>query len=136
MENKKINQGSAVQGVTIRRRRCERGRSHGFLQRHIRPDESTGERNQVVEAINRSVSELYQGLETHRCLMASILEKNLDKKSVDSLLSFCPSRGRENRLRDAIKEAIDVLEESRKAFKSKRLEQLRKNLTQVLIDSE
>lgn len=33
-------------------------------------------------------------------------------------------------------EAIDVLEESRKAFKSKRLEILRKRLTQVLIDTE
>lgn len=34
------------------------------------------------------------------------------------------------------KEVIDVLEESRKAFKSKRLEILRKRLSQVLVDPE
>jgi hypothetical protein len=46
-----------------------------------------------------------------------------------------PSRN-ENKLKEAIKETIEVLEQTRKAFKSKRLELLRKRLTQVLIDDE
>jgi len=36
----------------------------------------------------------------------------------------------------AIRDTIEVLEETRKAFKSKRLEVLRKKLTSVLIESE
>jgi hypothetical protein len=38
-------------------------------------------------------------------------------------------------MKEAIKEAIDELEESRKAFKSKRLEVLRKKLTMVLMNA-
>jgi hypothetical protein len=51
------------------------------------------------------------------------------------MLDLCAGRNREARLSAAIKEAIDVIEESRKAFKSKRLEALRKKLTQVLIET-
>ncbi|MBI5578868.1 MAG: hypothetical protein HY895_06925 [Deltaproteobacteria bacterium] len=46
-----------------------------------------------------------------------------------------PQLGREDALRRAIAEAIAILEESRKAFKSKQIEALRKRLTQVLIDA-
>ena len=37
-------------------------------------------------------------------------------------------------LKEAIREAIKVIEDSRKAFKSKKLEALRKKLTSVLIE--
>ena len=47
-----------------------------------------------------------------------------------------PSTHRQLRFKEAITEAIEVLEETRKAFKSKRLEALRKKLTQVLIEPE
>ena len=46
----------------------------------------------------------------------------------------CPLRARERALKQALQEAITVLEQSRKSFKSKQLEQLRKKLTQTLID--
>jgi hypothetical protein len=46
-----------------------------------------------------------------------------------------PQLGREDVLKSAIAEAITILEESRKAFKSKQIEALRKRLTQVLIDA-
>jgi hypothetical protein len=39
-------------------------------------------------------------------------------------------------MKAAIQEAIEVLDESRKAFKSKRLEILRKRLTQVLAEAQ
>ena len=73
-------------------------------------------------------------MDLHCCLVSSILEGQVDERSLRPLLDICPKRFREQLLKDAIKEAIDVLEESRKAFKSKKLEALRKKLTQVLID--
>ena len=51
------------------------------------------------------------------------------------LVDLCPSKSREAILRDAIKDAIEALEQSRKAFKSKQLEVLRKKLTRVLIET-
>jgi hypothetical protein len=52
----------------------------------------------------------------------------------ETVFSLCSSRSREHVLKTAIRETIDTLEETRKAFKSKTLEALRKKLTQVLID--
>ena len=72
----------------------------------------------------------------HCGLITSIVEDRLDEHTLRPLLDLCPKRSREVRLETAIKEAIEILEESRKAFKSKRLETLRKNLTRVLIDGD
>ena len=52
------------------------------------------------------------------------------------MASILEERGSDARLKEALKETIEVLEQTKKAFKSKRLEVLRKKLTQVLIDSE
>jgi hypothetical protein len=46
--------------------------------------------------------------------------------------SACPYK---QRLRETLLETIQVLEESRKAFKSKRLEALRKKLIEVLAET-
>lgn len=92
------------------------------------------DKQDIINAINTSVKELQQGIDTHCCLVASILEERVDERNLLPLLDLCPKRSRELRLEKAIKEAIDVIEESRKAFKSKRLEALRKKLTSVLID--
>jgi len=59
----------------------------------------------------------------------------VDEHNLRVLLDMFPSRLRELKLKEAIKDSINILEESRKAFKSKRLEALRKKLTQVLIDA-
>ena len=66
-------------------------------------------------------------------LMISLCE---DRGTGASDKSDASTNGRslyEERLRQAICETIEVLEESRKAFKSKKLETLRKKLTTVLI---
>jgi len=94
------------------------------------------DKEDLISAINQSVKELHRGIDMHLCLVASILEKRVDERNLRPLLDLCPSRSREITLKEVIKEAIDVLEESRKAFKSKRLEALRKKLTQVLIDAD
>ncbi|MBW1802849.1 MAG: hypothetical protein JRJ85_19215 [Deltaproteobacteria bacterium] len=71
----------------------------------------------------------------HRYLMATILEKRVGDETIKqlSLPTYSPN---ERRLKEAVRETIEVLEESRKAFKSKRLETLRKKLTQVLIEAK
>ena len=91
------------------------------------------DKRELINALNASVRELQRGIELHCCLVTSILEGQVDERNLEPLLDMCPKRSRELQMREALKEAIDVLEESRKAFKSKRLEALRKKLTHVLI---
>lgn len=88
----------------------------------------------LINVLKSSAHELQQGIELHCGLVKSILENKEDRECLQPLFDLCPKRSREVRLESALKEAIEVLEESRKAFKSKKLEILRKKLTQVLID--
>lgn len=90
---------------------------------------------ELISAINESVQALQKGINTHRCLLSSILEQQMDTDSYRQLMAVCPSRRREKAMKDAIQETIEVLEESRRAFKSKKLEVLRKKLINVLIDA-
>lgn len=89
----------------------------------------------LIRAIDVSTKELHQRIDMHRYLMARILEQRLSSETIKQIClpTDCPDK---NRLKEAVREAIEVLEESRKAFKSKRLEALRKKLTQVLIETE
>ena len=91
-------------------------------------------KHELITAIDRSAEDLHQQIEMHRKRVASMLGDRLDEGDLQGLFDFCPLRSREARLKQAIVEAIEVLEESRKAFKSKRLESLRKKLTVVLIE--
>lgn len=88
----------------------------------------------LLEVIDRSIEELHQQINMHRYLMAAILDKKVSENRLYHL--HLPASHCELRLKEAIKEAIDELEETKKAFKSKRLEVLRKKLTSVLIESE
>lgn len=95
------------------------------------------DKQDLINALNISVKELQQGIDVPCCLVTAILEGQVvDERNLRPLLALFPKRSREPMMKEAIKEAIDVLEESRKAFKSKRLEALRKKLTQVLIDGD
>mgnify|MGYP006310212581 CR=1 FL=1 len=88
----------------------------------------------LIQAFNTSVKELQQRVDRHCCLAASLLTAEVDQRNLKPLFDLCPSKDREKALKFAVKDAIDTLEESRKAFKSKQLELLRKRLIQVLID--
>lgn len=90
----------------------------------------------LIKALNVSVKDLQQGIDKHCCLVASILEEKVDERNLKPLLNLSPAKSRELLLKNAIKEAIDTLEESRKAFKSQKLGALRKKLTLVLIDTD
>jgi len=86
----------------------------------------------LIEIIDKSTEDLHQKIDMHRYLMATILDKKISENRLDHIL--LPDPKKELRLSNAVKEAIEVLEETRKAFKSKRLEALRKKLTHVLIE--
>ena len=89
----------------------------------------------LIRAIDKSAEELHRRIDMHCCLMNTILEQRVGDESIKRpvLSSHYPDQ---SRLKEAVKEAIEILEESRKSFKSKRLEALRKKLTQVLVESE
>jgi hypothetical protein len=94
-----------------------------------------GHKKDLVTVINKSTEELHRKIDLQRHLMTSLLEKKLVDEPINHFdLPVCFPN--EHRFKQAIMETIDVLEESKKAFKSKRLEVLRKKLTQVLIESK
>ncbi|HDZ23991.1 MAG: hypothetical protein JRJ09_17020 [Deltaproteobacteria bacterium] len=92
-------------------------------------------KNDLITAIDRSAEELHQRVDMHRCLMKTILQQRVGEGTLRRLSSSFSSPG-EARFKAAIGETIEVLEQTRKAFKSKRLEALRKRLIHVLIESK
>lgn len=99
----------------------------------------------VQEALRQSAEELQTRAEAHRRLLAQAMEGSRTGPGIDPsrasasfkrlndecLLMDCPHR---RRLRETLVEAIMVLEGTRKAFKSKQLEALRKKLLGVLAE--
>ena len=94
------------------------------------------DKNALARALNTSIKDLQQGIDRHCVLISSIMANQIDVRDLKPLLDGCPSKTRELALKKAIKDAIDTLEDTRKAFKSKQLEMLRKRLTQTLVDAE
>ena len=92
-------------------------------------------KEEIIARLNSSMEELQQGIDTHCCLVASLLGDKVDEKNFMLQLERCPKQARELKLERALQEAIDVLEESRKSFKSKKLGELRRKLTHVLVES-
>lgn len=88
----------------------------------------------IINVIDKSAEDLHLKIDIHRHLMTAILEQKLRDGNIKELF-LPPCYHKEVSLKEAVKETIDVLEQTRKAFKSKRLEALRKKLTQVLIES-
>ena len=61
----------------------------------------------------------------------SSLKKEDNKLILKRCVSTCPHK---RKLKEVLLESIQVLEESKKAFKSKQLETLRKKLTRILAE--
>ena len=95
----------------------------------------TFHRGELLAAVDESAGLLHRQMEWHRALVTAALKTCIDPESLELALANCPRRCREERFKAAIQEAIEVLDASRRAFKSKQLEALRKHLTQVLIDT-
>lgn len=77
--------------------------------------------------IDQSIEELQRKLDAPRSFIVSILEDYRGDMVSDEVTVFFFSRN-ERRLKDALREKIQTLEQTRKAFKSKKLEILRKIL--------
>ena len=86
----------------------------------------------LIEIIDKSTEDLHQKIDMYHCIMTTILDKKVGERKLDHIL--LPDPKKELRLSNAVKEAIEILEETRKAFKSKQLEALRKKLTHALIE--
>jgi hypothetical protein len=87
----------------------------------------------LKKLIERSTQDLHHRVDMQQHLMLTILGEMKNECPVDlcSLMDF-PHR---KMLRQVLMETIKVLEETKKAFKSKRLEGLRKRLIDVLMET-
>ncbi len=85
--------------------------------------------------IDQRIQDLHTVIEAHRECVFSILGRGEKGREAESRSHSGGPWSREQQLKKALEEAIEVLEESRKAFKSKQLERLRKKLTRVLIEA-
>jgi hypothetical protein len=92
-----------------------------------------GNREQLKKLIERSTQDLHHRLDMQQNVLLSILGQIKEGCPVDlCILLDCPYR---RLLRQVLMETIEVLEETKKAFKSKRLEGLRKRLMYVLMEA-
>ncbi|MGB3223554.1 MAG: hypothetical protein WBB23_12200 [Desulforhopalus sp.] len=66
--------------------------------------------------------------------VTSVLQGKNEHQDSLPILDLTPKQSQEQIMRQAINVAIEELDESRKAFKSKKLKELRKKLTRVLIN--
>jgi hypothetical protein len=90
-------------------------------------------REQLIKLIERSTQDLHQRVDMQQHVLLSILGQIKDGCPVDLCpVVDCPHR---RLLRQVLSETIEVLEETKKAFKSKRLESLRKRLMHVLMET-
>jgi hypothetical protein len=92
-------------------------------------------RGELLASIAESAARLQQEIELQQNLVAAALQNCPKSGGLEAVAAGCPLRSREKRLKAAIQQSIEVLEASRRAFKSKQLEMLRKYLTRVLIDA-
>jgi hypothetical protein len=92
--------------------------------------QAQGNRDSLIKIFERSTRDLHRRIDMQHDVLLSILEEVKDRCPADlnSLLD-CPHK---RLLRQALTETIEVLEETKKAFKSKRLGVLRKKLMGVL----
>ena len=86
------------------------------------------------EYVDRIATELHERVEHQRAVLRKVLD---ERGSGREEIRYCPlvDCPRIEMLRSALRETVDVLEETRSAFKSKRLEVMRKKLVEILAES-
>lgn len=84
----------------------------------------------IHEAIEQSAGELQECIDGHHRLLKALLGEEAIKAKLEKCVFVdCPHK---HKLKKTLIDTIQVLEETRKAFKSKRLEALRKKLIGIL----
>ena len=94
----------------------------------------TVDTDNLMKAIDEAAGELHEKVNVQHALIRCALGQQLGDDELKKLV--LPSLSDDSELKEALKEAIEVLEESRKSFKSRKLEVLRKKLTDALIESK
>lgn len=84
----------------------------------------------AYELLTKNLEDIHVMLKDHGCLL-NCLKEGCDTPVLRQCVSVCPHK---QKLKETLLETIQVLEESRKAFKSKQLEALRKKLIEVLAE--
>jgi ribosomal protein RSM22 (predicted rRNA methylase) len=98
-----------------------------------REDQQRANKGHLTMLVERNTQELYRLIDVQHSILLSILNGKKDDFPFDLCsLADCPHR---RLLRQILTETIEVLEETKKAFKSKRLEGLRKKLLHVLMET-
>jgi len=69
-------------------------------------------KSDLIQIIDKSTDEIHQKIDMHRYLMATILDKKISEKRLNH--TILPNSHRELKLKETIKEEIEVLEETRK----------------------
>lgn len=85
----------------------------------------------TYDLLAKHIEDIQVMLKDHGCLLNRLKEEG-DTSVLRRCVSTCPYK---QKLKDTLLETIQVLEESRKAFKSKQLEVLRKKLIEVLAET-
>lgn len=86
----------------------------------------------TVDVLQASAKELQRRAEEHYRLITAAIEDN----DVKTVLNACPLLDCSHRqlLKETLLEAISVLEDTKKAFKSRQLEALRKKMIRILAE--
>ncbi len=85
-------------------------------------------KDNTIKTITENAAKLMQSIDYHNRLIAAAF----GTQEIDITANDPAGDGQ---LRQALYETIETLEETKKAFKSKRLEILRKKLTKVLMET-
>jgi hypothetical protein len=86
----------------------------------------------TTDILIASARELQRRAEEHQRLLAAAIDKNDVKHTLDAC--HLPDCSHRQELKKILAEAISILEETRKAFKSRQLETLRKKMIRVLAE--
>jgi hypothetical protein len=92
-------------------------------------------KRELLTVIQRDMAALQLEIDRCRGLIDCVLAETMDGAGMLHINARPEGGHQESPLRNVVQEAIFVLDESRRAFKSKRLEILRKKLTQALAES-
>jgi hypothetical protein len=92
-------------------------------------DEEPAPDRALVEAIAQSADDLRRRIDHHQALVARL---GGEEAGVETCLDA--ERASRARVRSALADAIETLDGTRRAFKSRELEVLRKRLTRVLVE--
>jgi hypothetical protein len=92
-------------------------------------------KEELRSLLEKSSQELHRKIDCHYARILCMLDGTAGGAEAEATEPL-PAFRREDKLKAAFIETIEVLEQTRKSFKSKQIEALRRKLTQVLIDAE